>query len=79
MRLAIALTIYGVALGQPSQPVNPTRQAVDQTGGLARTSITAKGFGKTRAVACNDTAVGRQQDRRVELVVSGEILGNALK
>ena len=35
-------------------------------------SITAKGFGKTRPVVSNDTAEGRQRNRRVELVVSGD-------
>ena len=35
-------------------------------------TITAHGFGKARPVATNDTAVGRQQNRRVELVVTGE-------
>jgi outer membrane protein OmpA-like peptidoglycan-associated protein len=38
-------------------------------------SMTSKGFGKTQPVASNDTAEGRQQNRRVELVVSGEIIG----
>ena len=46
--------------------------------GLPSNSITAVGFGKTRPVTANDTAAGRQQNRRVELVVSGEILGNPL-
>jgi outer membrane protein OmpA-like peptidoglycan-associated protein len=43
--------------------------------GLPQTSVTAKGFGKTEPVASNDTAAGRQQNRRVELVVSGELIG----
>ena len=34
----------------------------------------AKGFGKTRPVTTNDTAAGRQQTRRVEVVVSGEVI-----
>jgi len=38
-------------------------------------SMTSKGFGKTQPVASNDTAEGRQQNRRVELVVSGEVIG----
>ncbi len=36
--------------------------------------ITAKGFGKTQPVAGNETAAGRQRNRRVELVVSGDVI-----
>ena len=41
------------------------------------TAVDAQGFGKSRAVASNDTPAGRQQNRRVELVVSGESIGRA--
>jgi outer membrane protein OmpA-like peptidoglycan-associated protein len=43
--------------------------------GLSMNSVTAKGFGKTQPVSSNETAAGRQQNRRVELVVSGEVIG----
>jgi len=43
--------------------------------GIASDSVTAKGFGKTQPVASNTTSAGRQQNRRVELVISGEIIG----
>lgn len=43
--------------------------------GILETSIVARGFGKTRPVASNDTPEGRQQNRRVELVLSGEAIG----
>jgi len=46
--------------------------------GLASTSVTATGFGKAMPVASNDTAAGRQKNRRVELVVSGEVIGAAI-
>ena len=46
--------------------------------GLAPDKITSKGFGKSMPVADNNTAAGRQQNRRVELIVSGEIIGTAL-
>jgi outer membrane protein OmpA-like peptidoglycan-associated protein len=43
--------------------------------GVQSASVTSAGFGKAQPVASNDTAAGRQQNRRVELVVSGEIIG----
>jgi len=43
--------------------------------GIESGSVTAQGFGKTMPVADNSTAAGRQRNRRVELVVSGELLG----
>jgi outer membrane protein OmpA-like peptidoglycan-associated protein len=43
--------------------------------GIPRDNITAKGFGESSPVATNDSPAGRQQNRRVELVVSGEIIG----
>jgi outer membrane protein OmpA-like peptidoglycan-associated protein len=46
--------------------------------GVVGTSVTSQGFGKSQPVASNDTAAGRQQNRRVELVVSGEIIGQQI-
>jgi outer membrane protein OmpA-like peptidoglycan-associated protein len=43
--------------------------------GVPNQSVSAVGFGKAEPVASNDTAAGRQQNRRVELVVSGEPIG----
>jgi len=45
------------------------------TQGIARTSIASQGFGESQPIATNDTTAGRQQNRRVELVVSGDIIG----
>jgi outer membrane protein OmpA-like peptidoglycan-associated protein len=45
---------------------------------IPATSMTAKGFGKTQPVASNDTAEGRQQNRRVEMVVSGSVIGTTV-
>ena len=44
--------------------------------GVAKDSVGATGFGNTLPVASNDNASGRQENRRVELVVSGEAIGS---
>ncbi len=38
-------------------------------------NVIARGFGKTRPVADNSTAKGRQLNRRVEMIVSGDVIG----
>jgi len=43
--------------------------------GVPGANISAVGLGKSEPVASNDTAPGRQQNRRVELVVLGEVIG----
>jgi outer membrane protein OmpA-like peptidoglycan-associated protein len=44
--------------------------------GVAMNSVSAKGFGNTLPVASNNNSAGRQQNRRVELVVSGDAIGS---
>ena len=44
--------------------------------GVPGGSVSIHGFGQANPIASNDTAAGRQQNRRVELVVSGESIGN---
>jgi outer membrane protein OmpA-like peptidoglycan-associated protein len=46
--------------------------------GVPGTSMSTSGFGKTQPIASNDTAAGRQQNRRVELIVSGEVIGTTI-
>ena len=46
--------------------------------GIAPDDVTSKGFGKDDPVASNDTAAGRQKNRRVEMVVSGDIIGTPI-
>ena len=47
--------------------------------GIASSYIKAKGLGETQPVASNETASGRQQNRRVELIVSGELIGTTVR
>ena len=43
--------------------------------GIPTAAVVAHGYGESMPVASNDVAAGRQQNRRVELVVSGESIG----
>jgi hypothetical protein len=43
--------------------------------GINMNNVTAQGFGQNDPVASNATASGRQQNRRVQMVVSGEPIG----
>lgn len=43
--------------------------------GINSSAVEAKGYGKTEPIASNDTAEGRQQNRRVELILSGDAIG----
>jgi outer membrane protein OmpA-like peptidoglycan-associated protein len=44
--------------------------------GVAANSVSAMGFGNSSPVTSNDNAAGRQENRRVELVVSGDAIGS---
>jgi outer membrane protein OmpA-like peptidoglycan-associated protein len=44
--------------------------------GVLSNSVSSRGFGNTLPVASNDNSAGRQQNRRVELLVSGEAIGS---
>ena len=43
--------------------------------GVSTNSVSARGFGNTLPVSSNNNSAGRQQNRRVELLVSGEAIG----
>lgn len=46
--------------------------------GIGGDNLSANGFGDTRPIAPNNTSAGRQQNRRVELIVSGEVIGTSI-
>lgn len=58
------------------QRANSVRDFLGEQG-VSLSSITAQGFGKAEPVATNDTAEGRQRNRRVEIVVNGDAIGNS--
>jgi outer membrane protein OmpA-like peptidoglycan-associated protein len=59
------------------QRANAVRDYLIQQG-LDAGTITAQGFGPANPVASNDTPQGRQQNRRVEIIISGEVIGTKI-
>jgi len=57
------------------QRAGSVRDYLIRQGMSTMNSVLAKGFGEAQPVASNDTAAGRQLNRRVELIVSGAIIG----
>jgi outer membrane protein OmpA-like peptidoglycan-associated protein len=47
--------------------------------GINQANVQAVGLGKDGPVASNDNAAGRQQNRRVEMVVSGDVIGQPIQ
>ena len=47
-------------------------------GGIQADAVTTVGLGESQPVESNDTAVGRQLNRRVELVISGDVIGTEI-
>jgi outer membrane protein OmpA-like peptidoglycan-associated protein len=47
--------------------------------GIPGSAVVAVGYGESQPVVSNGTAAGRQQNRRVELVVAGEPIGRSLR
>lgn len=70
-------SVGGVEYNQrlSEQRAGSVRDYLIEEGISDRNSLSATGFGKSQPVATNDTAAGRQLNRRVELVVSGELIG----
>ena len=74
MKVYVLDEIYPGGVELASQRADVVRMYLIQQG-LPADAISARGFGKTAPVADNSTADGRQKNRRVELIVSGEIIG----
>ena len=66
---------YNMVLSE--KRANAVRDYLIQAG-ISPPSITAEGFGKSEPVASNDTSIGRQMNRRVEMVVSGDVIGTPI-
>ena len=69
------------SVGSDEYNMNLSRQRADSVRdylaaqSVPASNITSVGYGESQPVASNDSAAGRQQNRRVELVVSGDPIG----
>ena len=82
LRLAVEGNTDSVGTESSNQELSEKRaegvRSYLTTQGVPGSSTTATGFGKNRPIASNDTSEGRQQNRRVELIVSGEVIGSKI-
>lgn len=79
--LKIALEGHTDSVGSDDYNLKLSQQRADAvrtylaSQGVPADSMTSTGLGKADPVASNDNAAGRQQNRRVEMIVSGEAIG----
>jgi outer membrane protein OmpA-like peptidoglycan-associated protein len=79
--LNLAIEGYTDNTGSPDFNLKLSQQRADAvrqfliTQGLSPDTITSKGLGQSDPVADNNTAAGRKQNRRVEIIVSGQVIG----
>jgi outer membrane protein OmpA-like peptidoglycan-associated protein len=72
------------SIGSPEYNMKLSQRRADAvrdylaTNGINQANIQAVGMGEANPVASNSTATGRQQNRRVEMVVSGDIIGQPI-
>ncbi|MGA8440453.1 MAG: OmpA family protein, partial [Candidatus Sulfotelmatobacter sp.] len=80
----LKLEIYGYTDSVGSDEYNQTlsdkrAEAVRDflvSNGVSMNNVAARGMGKADPVADNSSAEGRQLNRRVEMIVSGDVIGN---
>jgi outer membrane protein OmpA-like peptidoglycan-associated protein len=72
---SIGSDVYNLKLSE--ERADSVRSYLTQQG-ISPDNVAAKGFGKENPVADNTSAAGRQMNRRVELVVSGDIIGTPI-
>ena len=46
--------------------------------GVSINNVVERGFGKTRPIADNSSPAGRKLNRRVEMIVSGDVIGTKI-
>ncbi|HZC44781.1 MAG TPA: OmpA family protein, partial [Acidobacteriaceae bacterium] len=81
--LKLKIEGYTDSTGSPQFNLKLSGQRADEvrafliSQGLSPDAVMSVGVGAADPVASNDTVAGRQQNRRVEIVVSGEAIGSA--
>ena len=79
--LNLAIEGYTDSTGTPEFNMKLSQQRADAVRqflimqGLSPDTITSKGLGQDDPIADNSTAAGRKQNRRVEIIVSGQVIG----
>jgi outer membrane protein OmpA-like peptidoglycan-associated protein len=79
--LNLAIEGYTDTTGTPDYNLKLSEQRADAvrdfliSQGLSADTITSKGLGQADPVADNSTAAGRKLNRRVEIILSGEVIG----
>ena len=82
--LKLAVVGYTDSIGTDEYNMTLSQKRADSVrdylaaNGISPANVTAIGKGKDDPVASNDTAAGRQQNRRVEMVVSGDVIGQPI-
>lgn len=82
--LHLSVEGYTDSIGTPEYNMKLSQRRADAvrdylvSNGISQDNIQAIGKGEDDPVASNSTASGRQQNRRVELVVSGDIIGQPI-
>jgi outer membrane protein OmpA-like peptidoglycan-associated protein len=82
--LNLAIEGYTDTTGTPDFNLKLSQQRADAvmtfliSQGLSADTITANGLGQANPVADNTTSAGRKQNRRVEIIVSGEVIGQKI-
>jgi len=82
--LKLAIGGYTDSTGSPDFNMRLSQARADSvldflaTEGLDSTVLSAQGYGLDDPVADNSTTQGRQKNRRVEIVVSGEVIGKQI-